>query len=66
MPVLLISGSDDPVGSYGKGVIKVYERLCRAGLSDVTLKLYDNCRHEIHNDSCRADVIKDIISFIEK
>ena len=54
------------MGSYGKGVIKVYERLCRAGLSDVTLKLYDNCRHEIHNDSCRADVIKDIISFIEK
>lgn len=66
LPVLLISGNDDPVGSYGKGVIKVYERLCRAGLSDVTLKLYDNCRHEIHNDSCRADVIKDIISFIEK
>lgn len=65
LPVMLISGSEDPVGSYGKGVIKVYNRLKKAGCKDVTLKLYDNCRHEIHNDVCRDDVIKDIIDFIE-
>ncbi len=65
LPVMLISGSEDPVGSYGKGVIKVYNRRKKAGCKDVTLKLYDNCRHEIHNDVCRSDVIKDITDFIE-
>lgn len=66
MPILLISGNDDPVGNYGKGVTKVYERLKAAGVRDVTLKLYKECRHEIHNDNCKDEVIKDIIEFIKK
>ncbi|MGN0451578.1 MAG: lysophospholipase [Acutalibacteraceae bacterium] len=65
LPVLLISGSDDPVGDYGKGVTKVYERLKAAGVKDVTIKLYDGCRHEIHNDTCRDEVIKDIADFLD-
>lgn len=65
LPIMLISGSEDPVGSYGKGVIKVYNKLKKSGCKNVTLKLYDNCRHEIHNDICRSDVINDIINFIE-
>ena len=66
LPILLISGSDDPVGSYGKGVTKVYEKLKAADVKDVTLRLYSGCRHEIHNDTCKEDVIKDILQFIEK
>lgn len=66
LPVLLISGRDDPVGSYGKGVTRVYNKLKAANVKDVTLKLYDGCRHEIHNDSCKEEVIKDILEFIEK
>lgn len=64
LPVMLISGSDDPVGGYGKGVTEVYKRLKSAGLSDVTLKLYKDCRHEIHNDTCRDEVTRDILEFI--
>lgn len=64
MPVLLVSGADDPVGDYGKGVTKVYEKLKKAGCN-VQLKLYENCRHEILNDSCRDEVIRDIENFIE-
>lgn len=66
LPILLISGSDDPVGDYGKGVTRVYERLKAAGLEDVNLRLYDGCRHEIHNDACKDTVIKDIAEFIER
>ena len=66
LPVLIISGSDDPVGGYGKGVTAVYDRLKAAGQQDVTLKLYKGCRHEIHNDSCREEVIKDILEFIRQ
>ena len=48
------------MGAYGKGVTRVYNKLKAAGVKDVTLKLYNGCRHEIHNDSCKNQVINDI------
>ena len=62
MPTLIVSGSDDPVGDYGKGVTKVYDSLKAQGC-DVTLKLYENCRHEILNETCREEVTSDIVKF---
>ena len=66
LPVFLISGTHDPVGNYGNSIKTVYKRLKAAGMEDVTIKLYENCRHEIHNDICRQDVMSDILEFIEK
>lgn len=63
-PVLLTSGTDDPVGDYGKGVEKIYEMLTRAGV-DTTIRLYEGYRHEILNDTCRNEVIRDIKEFIK-
>ena len=64
LPVLLIAGSDDPVGNYGKGVTTVYKRLLSAGQKQVTLRLYENCRHEIHNDTCKEEMLEDILAFL--
>lgn len=61
-PVLLVAGSEDPVGDYGKGVTKVYELLKAEG-ADVQIKLYDGYRHEILNDACKGEVIADIKAF---
>jgi len=63
MPILLISGEDDPVGDYGQGIRICEEKLKTNGASVLT-KLYPNNRHEILNDSCREDAIKDILDFI--
>ena len=65
MPILIISGEEDPVGNYGKGVTAVYKRLKEAGC-DVSMHLYENCRHEIHNDTCREQSTQDILKFIMK
>jgi alpha-beta hydrolase superfamily lysophospholipase len=65
LPTLLVSGSEDPVGDYGSGVTKVYEGLKSAGC-DVRMKLYENCRHEILNETCREETTKDIIDFIKE
>ena len=62
-PILLVSGSEDPVGDYGKGVTKVYEML-KAENVNVQMKLYQGCRHEILNDTSRDEVIADIKRFI--
>ena len=62
-PVLLVSGADDPVGDYGKGVTAVYDML-RAEDVNAQMKLYKGARHEILNDFCRDEVIADIKAFI--
>ena len=64
LPTLLVSGSEDPVGDYGKGVTVVYEGLKAEGC-DVRMKLYENCRHEILNETCREEVTTDILNFIK-
>lgn len=62
-PVLLVSGSDDPVGDYGKGPTAVRDMLAAAGVP-VELKLYEGYRHEILNDESHEKVVKDILAFI--
>lgn len=63
LPMLLISGSMDPVGGNGKGVRKCYEMYKKAGIRDVRLILIDKGRHEILNDVMRDEVMNDIASF---
>lgn len=65
LPILIISGEDDPVGDYGKGVRTVYKYLKENGCN-VEIRLYRNCRHEIHNDTCREQSAEDILKFIMK
>jgi len=55
LPTLVISGADDPVGDYGKGTEWVHGQLYLAGVRNLTLKLYDGARHELFNESCRAE-----------
>lgn len=65
MPVLLASGEMDPVGNFGRGVRTVYRRLERAGLCDLTLKLYPDARHEILNETNRDEVYADILAWLD-
>lgn len=65
LPMFLISGEDDPVGDYGRGVTTVYNRLKKADCN-VKMKLYKGARHEILNDFTRDEVTEDILNFIKK
>ena len=60
LPVFFVSGEDDPVGGFGKGVRRVYQKYVDAGIQDVELKLYRDDRHEILNETDRAQVYEDI------
>lgn len=66
LPILLISGDMDPVGNYGKGVKQVYRNYKAAGNKNTTIFLYENCRHEIHNDTSYEQMTEDILKFIAK
>jgi len=56
LPLLIISGSDDPVGGFTKGVKKVYKLYQEAGIADVTLKLVEGARHELLNETNNKEV----------
>lgn len=65
LPVFFIAGDQDPVGDMGRGVRKAYDCFCRAGLQDVSIKLYHGLRHEILNESSRQYVYRDVLDWLE-
>ncbi len=64
MPILLISGEDDVVGDYGKGV-RICEKKLKENGANVTTVIYPGYRHEILNDSSFDMTVKDILDFIK-
>ncbi|ATG97586.1 alpha/beta fold hydrolase [Mesoplasma lactucae] len=65
LPILIISGLDDPVGFYGKGVEKVSEHYEKLGYN-VEMILYPNLRHEILFEPEHRQVEQDILSFMDR
>lgn len=65
LPVILLSGADDPVGNMGRGVLLVKKQLEKAGIKDLSCKLYENDRHEILNETDRRAVYRDILKWCE-
>ncbi|SIS51565.1 alpha/beta hydrolase [Alicyclobacillus vulcanalis] len=65
LPVLIVAGSRDPVGKMGKGVERLAKALAAAGVRDVTVKLYPGARHEVLNETNRAEVYQDVWRFME-
>ncbi len=66
LPILIISGSMDPVGNYGKGLVKVQEFYKQAGIKDLTLHLVDGARHELLNETDRASTMKYLVSWLKE
>lgn len=62
LPIFLIAGEQDPVGSYGKGVETVATEY-KKGHNNVTLKLYPNDRHELLNELDKETVKADVINW---
>lgn len=64
LPVLLVSGGDDPVGTFGEGVRKLAEVYDEIGMEAVMTRIYPLCRHEILNEINKAEVYDDISSWM--
>ncbi len=64
LPILFISGTEDPVGDYGAGPKKVFSLFKDAGMADVTLKMYEGARHEVLNETNKEEVFQDVLAWI--
>lgn len=65
LPLFFIAGGQDPVGHYGKDVRKVSASYERVGVEDVSLKIYEEDRHEVLNELDRDQVYKDVLSWLD-
>ena len=65
LPVLITAGSEDPVSDGGKTLKALYRIYQDMGMQDVSLKLYENGRHEILNETDKEEVKADILGWIE-
>jgi alpha-beta hydrolase superfamily lysophospholipase len=65
LPLLIVSGSDDPLAAGGQLVNVLGQRYRDAGLVDVTVRLYDGARHEILNEINRDEVTSDVVAWLD-
>lgn len=66
LPIYIFSGAMDPVGDYGKGVTLVFEKLKEAGVKDVSIRLYEDARHETLNEINKKEVYQNVLNWIER
>ncbi len=63
LPIMFVSGEEDPVGDFGKGVLKAAKNMENNNLSP-TVKLYPGMRHEILNEVGHEQVYRDISDWL--
>ncbi|MGL1920917.1 MAG: alpha/beta hydrolase [Hyphomicrobiales bacterium] len=65
IPLYIMGGTHDPVGEMGKGLPNLYNAYIANGQKDVSLKLYENGRHEMLNEINKDEVTANIINWLQ-
>lgn len=66
LPVFFVAGGADPVGNFGKGIHACADAFRKAGMTDISVRIYPLCRHEILNEINKQEIFEDIRQWIEK
>jgi len=66
LPIYLTVGEKDPVNGQLALVHALVDRYEKAGLTDVTLKVWEDARHEVFNETNRDEVFADLFAWIDK
>jgi len=65
LPIYIAVGELDPVGGQVALVNALVDRYTAAGLTDVTLRVYPQARHEIFNETNRDEVVDDLLTWLD-
>jgi len=66
LPLLFVSGTEDPVGNYTKGAIQSRDGYANAGCRDIEMKFYEGGRHEMLNEINKEQVWRDILAWMKE
>jgi alpha-beta hydrolase superfamily lysophospholipase len=64
LPILIASGTADPLSGGGQLVELLGQRYRDAGVADVTVRTYPDARHEIFNETNRDEVTADVVAWL--
>jgi alpha-beta hydrolase superfamily lysophospholipase len=66
LPILVQVGEADPIGGEysNKALVEAYRK--NAGIDDIELFVYHDCRHEIYNELNKEAIIADLVEWINK
>ncbi len=66
LPILVQVGEADPIGGEysNKALVQAYRK--NAGIDDIELFVYHDCRHEIYNELNKEAIIADLVEWINK
>lgn len=65
LPLLFIAGDKDPVGMFGKDVVKAAEAYRKQGSTEVEVRIYPGMRHEILNEPGNYRVYNDVVDWLK-
>ncbi len=65
LPVLFVSGGEDPVGQYGKDVYAVCKQFQEIGMHKIEVKIYREDRHELLNEINRELIYEELYQWIK-
>jgi alpha-beta hydrolase superfamily lysophospholipase len=65
LPVYITVGDRDPVNGQLALVHALVDRYEKAGLIDITLKVYEGARHEVFNETNRDEVFRDLSDWLD-
>ena len=66
LPILVISGAEDPVGEFGRGPHRLAQAYRDTGHSDVTCIVFQGMRHEPFNEKRREDAEKTLMAWLTR
>lgn len=64
LPILVLSGTADPVHGKLRNLERLFRRYAAAGLN-VSRKLYEEGRHEMFNETNREEVLDDLVGWLD-
>lgn len=64
IPLYIFSGAKDPVSKNSSQIKSVEQMYKSAGISDITVKLYAEGRHEMLNETNKTEVYSDVVNWL--
>jgi alpha-beta hydrolase superfamily lysophospholipase len=66
LPILVQVGEADPIGGEysNKALVEAYRK--NAGIEDIELYVYHECRHEIYNELNKDAIIEDLVTWVSQ
>jgi alpha-beta hydrolase superfamily lysophospholipase len=66
LPILVQVGEADPIGGEysNKALVEAYRK--NAGIDDIELFVYHECRHEIYNELNKDAIIEDLVTWVNE